>query len=304
MITLKNKFPIIDAHHHFWDLSLEKHPWLNSRTVNEFRYGDYSSIKKDYLINDYRDDTKKYRVSKTIHVEAEWVCSDPVGETLWLTKYHDKTGFPNGIVGQVWFSRGDAEKVLLGHSQSPLIRSVRQKPFATKSSKNFIPNLPGSLADPAFREGFKILSKYKLNFDLQTPWWHLGEAADLARDFSDTLIILNHTGLPSDRTPSGISSWREMMETFAAQPNTLVKISGICVPGMEWTTDLNRDIVLEVIRIFGVDRCMFASNFPVDKLLASFDQIFDGFNQITMELSERDRSKLFHDNALIYYDPV
>ena len=49
---------------------------------------------------------------------------------------------------------------------------------------------------------------------------------------------------------------------------------------------------------------MFASNFPVDKLLASFDQIFDGFNQITMELSERDRSKLFHDNALIYYDPV
>ena len=87
----------------------------------------------------------------------------------------------------------------------------------------------------------------------------------MARDFSDTLIILNHTGLPSDRTPSGIGSWREMMETFAAQPNTLVKISGICVPGMEWTTDLNRDIVLEVIRIFGVDRCMFASNFPVDK---------------------------------------
>jgi predicted TIM-barrel fold metal-dependent hydrolase len=147
------------------------------------------------------------------------------------------------------------------------------------------------------------LRKYGLHFDLQTPWWHLAEAADLARDFPDTLVILNHTGLPSDRGATGLSGWREGMERFAAEPNTVIKISGICVPGSAWTPDLNGEVVLETIRIFGVERCMFASNFPVDSLWASFDEIFDGFKAITSRFSDGDRLKLFHDNAITYYRP-
>ena len=167
-----------------------------------------------------------------------------------------------------------------------------------------MPGAPGSLADPKFREGYRLLQKHGLHYDIQTPWWHLGEAADLARDFPDTLIILNHTGLPSDRSAEGLAGWRTGMETLAAQPNTAVKISGIGLPGVKWTAENNAPVVLETIRIFGWERCMFASNFPVDSLAGSFDEIYGGFKAIVRDLAEEQIRALFHDNAQRIYRPV
>ncbi|MDG2286491.1 MAG: amidohydrolase family protein [Alphaproteobacteria bacterium] len=297
--------PIIDAHHHFWDIGLGKHPWLDGRHVIEsFRYGDYASIRRNYLLEDYQRDCAGHDVVTTIHMETEWDPSDPVGETDWLHRYHDQTGFPHAIVGQAWFDRADIAEVLAGHAAYPLIRSVRQKPMAAGSPDAFRPGAEGSMADPAFREGYRLLQRHGMHYDLQTPWWHLGEAADLARDFPDTLIILNHTGLPSDRSNQGIAGWRAALEHFADQPNTAIKISGIGMAGQPWTVEANGPLVLETIRIFGVDRCMFASNFPVDGVCARYDTIFSGFKTIVAGFSAKDQLKLFHDNALKYYRPV
>jgi predicted TIM-barrel fold metal-dependent hydrolase len=297
--------PIIDAHHHFWDLGLGKHPWLDGRHVIEgFRYGDYAAIRQNYLLEDYRRDSAGHNVVKTIHMETEWDPTDPIGETDWLQRYHDKTGFPHAVVGQAWFDRADIAEVLAGHAAYPLIRSVRQKPKAAPSPDAFTPGIPGSMADPVFREGYRHLATHGLHYDLQTPWWHLGEAADLARDFPDTTIILNHTGLPSDRSEAGTAGWREAMERLADQPNTAVKISGIGLAAEAWTTRGNGPLVLETIRIFGIERCMFASNFPVDGLCASYDTIFSGFKRIVEDFPMADQRKLFHDNAVKYYRPA
>jgi len=295
--------PIIDAHHHFWDLSLKKHPWLLKGNQIKFRYGNYSALKTNYLLEDYKKDSINQNIKKTIHVEGEWDPSDPVGESTWLLNYYEKTGYPNAIVGQVWFMRDDIENLLKLQAQNPLMRSVRQKPKTSLSPKTFALGMQGAMSDLKFREGYKLLQNYKLHYDLQAPWWHLGEAANLATDFPDTVIILNHAGLPSDRSDVGLSLWHENMEDFASQPNTAVKISGICVPEKSWNPKLNKNIVLDTIRIFGTDRCMFASNFPVDRLLASFDDIFNGFKNITKDFSFEDRQKLFYSNALKYYSP-
>lgn len=284
--------PIIDVHQHFWDLALNKHPWLCGESMIPFRYGDYSAIRRNYLPADYQRDAANQNVAKTVHMEAEWDPADPLGETRWLQELHDATGYPNAIIGQAWFERGDIASVLAGQAAFPLMRSVRQKPK------------PGALADPAFRDGYRLLAQHGLHYDLQTPWWHLGEAAALARDFPDTLIILNHAGLPSERSVEGLAGRRAALEEFAGEANTAVKISGLCVPGESWTPELNRDVVLQTIEIFGVERCMFASNFPVDSLWATFDEIFDGFKSITANFSGADRRKLFHDNAMAYYSPV
>ena len=91
------------------------------------------------------------------------------------------------------------------------------------------------------------------------------------------------------------------MERLSAQPNVAAKISGIGLAGQPWTADANRQIVLDTIELFGTDRCMFASNFPVDSLCGSFDDIFGGFMAITSHLSEAERQALFHDNAVRYY---
>jgi predicted TIM-barrel fold metal-dependent hydrolase len=87
-----------------------------------------------------------------------------------------------------------------------------------------------------WREGFARLAPLGLRFDLQTPWWHLGEAARLAADFPDTTIILNHTGLPADRSPEGLAGWKAAMARWRVRRMSPVKISGIGQPGEAWTS--------------------------------------------------------------------
>lgn len=304
MTDTDDALPIIDAHHHFWKLGAGHHPWLEGAHDIPFRYGDYAAIKRDYLVEDFRRDHGRHAVVKSVHMEAEWDAADPVGETRWLHDLHDRTGWPHAMVGQAWFARDDIAEVLAGHAAFPLIRSVRQKPAAAPSPQAFTAGAPGSMADPRFRDGYRLLARHGLHYDLQTPWWHLGEAADLARDFPDTLIVLNHTGLPADRSGDGIAGWRAAMERFAEQPNTAVKISGIGVPGAPWTPDLQREVVLETLRIFGADRCMAASNFPVDSLCASYNEIFTGLKAITAGMAQADRRAFFHDTARRLYRPV
>jgi predicted TIM-barrel fold metal-dependent hydrolase len=91
------------------------------------------------------------------------------------------------------------------------------------------------------------------------------------------------------------------MATLAAAPNVALKISGLGVPGRPWTAESNREVVLHAIEVFGVDRAMFASNYPVDGLVATFDTIYAGFKTIVRAFSDVDRRKLFHDNAVRLY---
>ena len=147
-----------------------------------------------------------------------------------------------------------------------------------------------------------MLAPLGLRFDLQTPWWHLHEAAALAGRYPETQIILLHAGLPADRTPEGIAAWRAAMARLAEQSNVTVKISGIGEPGRPWTVARNRDIVLTIIDLYGLDRCMFGSNFPVDSVCADLRTIFSGFKAITAPLGEEAQTKLFHDNAVRIYN--
>ena len=298
---MANPLPIIDAHHHLWDLDKGRYPWLQDALIPTFRYGNYQSICKNYLPKNFRHHNIRQNIVASVHMEAEHEKSNPIAETIWLHQTAEKDGIPNAIVGQAWFCRDDIDAILKGHAEYPLIRGVRQKPNAAKDPASIVPGAPGTMSDPLFREGYALLKKYGLHYDLQVPWWHLEEAATLAHDFPDTPIILNHTGLPSNRSEDGLAGWRAGMQALAAEPNTAVKISGIGVPGRPWTAKLNENIVLDTIKIFGADRCMFASNFPVDSLVTDYDTIFDGFKQITVRLGEVAQRKLFHDNAKRYY---
>jgi len=297
--------PIVDAHHHFWDLSLGKHPWLTREPWIHMRYGDYAAIRRDYLPADYARDAGDLQVVKTVYVETEWDPDDPTGEVAWVQDLMAAPGHPAAhpaaMVAQAWLDAEDVAEVLASHAASGIVRSVRHKPTVTHS-----PHVPrglprGSMSDTRWRDGYALLAGHGIDFDLQVVHWHLPEAARLARDFPGTTIIVNHAGLPSDRTAAGLAAWRRSLECIAGEPNVAIKISGIGVPGAPWTVAANREVVLDTIRIFGVDRCMFASNFPVDRLAGEFAAIFRGFLAITADLPEADRRKLFHDNAIRYY---
>jgi predicted TIM-barrel fold metal-dependent hydrolase len=292
---------IIDAHQHFWDPQRNHYPWLSDARMIPFRYGDYSALKRRYLPEDYRADSASHRVVATVHVEAEWDPRDPVGETRWLAAVREATGLPTVAVAQAWLDREDAAAVLAAQAAFPFVRGIRHKPRAAASPREVAPGAPGSMDDENWRRGYALLERHSLSFDLQTPWWHLPEAARLARDFPRTQIIVNHTGLPADRSAEGLAAWRAALEQAAALPNIALKISGLGLRGQRWSVEANAPVVREAIRIFDVERCLFASNYPVDSLVGSFDAIFSGFKAMTSDLPPADRRKLFHDNAARIY---
>ena len=293
--------PIIDPHQHFWDLGANYHPWLCDERPIAFRYGDYSALRRNYLPADYLADAAGFDVVNTVYVEAEWDPKDPVGEVRWVEALADREGLPSAIVAQAWLDREDAAEVLTAQAAFPRVRGVRQKPAAAPTPKSARRGAPRSMDDPRFRDGFAMLEPLGFSYDLQTPWWHLDAALDLARDFPGTQIILNHTGLPADRSAAGLAGWRSAMVALAEAENVALKISGLGQPGEAWTVAANAPIVRDAIAMFGAYRCMFASNFPVDGLCAEFKTIFGGLDAITADLPDDQRRGLFHDNAQRIY---
>jgi len=293
--------PIVDAHHHFWDLGRNVYPWLQDTQPIPFRYGDYSAIRRNYLPADYERDIAGLPVVKSIHMEAEIDRSTPVAETQWLTAIAQATGRPNACIGHARLEAADAAEVLAGHAACALARGIRQKPAAASAPSSARRGEAGSMDDEQWRRGYALLSRHGFSFDLQTPWWHLDAAAELAGDFPDTPIILNHTGLPADRSEDGLAGWRRAMARFAAMPNAAVKLSGLGLPGGVWRREQNIGLLREAIAIFGADRCMFASNFPVDSLVASYGEIVDAMRSAIAVLPLEDRRKILHDNAVRFY---
>jgi predicted TIM-barrel fold metal-dependent hydrolase len=292
-----DEISIVDAHQHFWDLGRNYYPWLCDPEPIPFRYGDYRPLRRNYMPPDYRADVGRHPVVKTVHVEAEWDRASPVAETRWLEGVQAAFGLPSAVVGHAALDRPDVAEVLADQARSPLMRGIRHKPQAAPSPAEARRGAAGSMDDPRWRDGYALLQRHGLSFDLQTPWWHLDAAAELARDFPDTQIVINHTALPSDRSSDGRAAWRKALAVAAAAPNVAIKISGLGDPPRAWTPEANAPVIRDAIAIFGVDRAMFASNYPVDSLVATYDEIAAGFLSAVSHLPIEDRRKLLHDNA-------
>ena len=215
---------VVDAHHHLWDLRGPlRYPWLTDEP-HEFFLGDYQAICRNYLPDDYRRDAQQQRVVRTVHVEAECDRSMQVAETRWLTDMHARYGMPNAIVAHASFDREDTEAILAAHAAFPLVRGIRSKPRTTTGpDKRLASGTPGTMTDPRWLAGFALLDKHGLTYDLRVPPWHLEEAADVARGFPRTPMVLNHTGFPWDRSVEGLRSWWRGMEALAGCPNVHVK---------------------------------------------------------------------------------
>jgi predicted TIM-barrel fold metal-dependent hydrolase len=287
---------LIDTHHHFLDPRAHYYSWLDP-AAPAHRYGDHSSLNRPYLPADYRRDTAGVDLLGSVHVEAEWDPKDPVGEMRFIASLREQSGLPSVAVGQAWLHQPDAAGTLEQLADFDFVRGVRQKPRANPAPGG----PPGGMTDAAWLKGYARLEPLGLHYELQTPWWHLHEAVRVAAGHPRTRIVINHAGMPSDRSEEGLRAWRTALAGMAAQPNVAIKISGIGEAGYQWRLDANRRVVLEVIDLFGVDRCMFGSNYPVDSLCASYQAIFEGFAACVADFSAQERAQLFVENARRIY---
>lgn len=291
--------PLIDAHHHLWNIEENYYPWLTDN-VELAAWGSYEPLLHNYTIDDYLTDASNQNLVKSVHLDVGWDPNDPVGETKWLQGIADQHGFPHGIIGYADLAAPNVAEILDGHLAYPNFRGIRQSMnYHPDKAKTYQP-APEISRTRAWRRGFAELHKRGLTFDLQIYYPQMGEFHQLATDYPDVQILLNHTGMQLDG-PAHFDAWRDGMKLLAHAPNVACKISGLGMGDHHWTTESIRPYVEAAIETFGVDRCMFASNFPVDKLFSSYDKIFDAFRTITQNYSHQEKKALFHDNAARYY---
>jgi predicted TIM-barrel fold metal-dependent hydrolase len=292
---------LIDAHHHLWDLSQRKHPNLIGAPRGDFFMGDDSGLRRNYLPEDYLRDATGHNVLTTVHCEAEWDRADQVGETRWITQIHERHGFPGAIVAHAWFHTDNAEEVIAAQAAFPLVRGIRSKPVTAPSPDRIAPGAPGTMQDERWLRGFALLEKYGLSSDLRVPFWHLEEAAAVARAFPNTPIALNHTGFPWDRSEAGLAAWRRAMEVLAREPNVHVKVSEFGLKDRPWEYESNRGVVLDALAIFGVERAIFATNFPVAGLRIGYGALVAAMRRMLGHLTPEQQDRFFWKNARIFY---
>lgn len=288
--------PFIDAHFHVWDLDRLHYAWLAPPFSNDGPNGDVSAIARTYLPDDYRRDLQRWNLVGAVHVDAGADAGQALAETEWLEALATGDGLPTAIIAHADLTRPDVDERLAAHARHPRVRGIRQiVNWHANPGRTYGPI--DLTLDPAWERGFARLAAHGLSFDLQCyPAQMPHIAAILARN-PQVPVMVNHMGMPVLTDPDGIEDWREGMRALAALPQVAIKISGMGFVRRDWTVDHVRSLILDTIALFGVDRVMFASDAPTDKLFGTIDRHLDACAAITANFTDTERRALFAWNA-------
>jgi predicted TIM-barrel fold metal-dependent hydrolase len=288
--------PVIDTHHHIW---LRKDvPWLAEPPIPRM-FGDYFGIRRDYPVEEFVHDVKPQGVVKSVHVTANWGRS--LDETRWLQSVADKHGFPHAIVCQADLASPGIANALKSQKQFPNLRGVRQMLYWDNDPiRQSVPR-PDYCTSAEFCRGFTLLEKHDLHFELQVYAGQAAYAAELIKAFPNVRMILVHAGMLTARTPEAIAEWRTALAAMAVFPNLHVKISGLGMYSGGITSPQARQVIRDTIQIFGIDRTIYGSNFPLEKLHASYADFFGVYRTVLSEYTEAEQRKMLHDNAVKFY---
>jgi predicted TIM-barrel fold metal-dependent hydrolase len=280
--------PIVDTHQHLWDLDRFSLPWL---TRGEEPLG------RSYLPADYAEATKGLGVVKSVYMEVDVAPEQQVAEAEYVLGLIRKGDTP--MVAAVISGRpaSDGFAAYLDRFKSePAIKGIRQVLHA--------PGTPaGYCLDPAFVRGIRELGKRGLSFDLCMRAPELPDAAKLIDACPDTRFILDHCG-NEPVFEKDHSRWKRDIAAIAAKGGRVVcKVSGILASakGHKWTADDLAPIVNHVLDSFGPDRVMFAGDWPVCTVAASFRQWVEALRSIVKDRPDSHQKRLFHDNAVRFY---
>jgi predicted TIM-barrel fold metal-dependent hydrolase len=186
---------------------------------------------------------------------------------------------------------------------APGLRGIRQQLHWHANPQYRFADRPDLVNDPAWRRGLREVGRRGLLFELQLFADQMADGARLAADLADVPIVLLHAGMLEDRSLHGWGAWRAGMQQLARCPNVSVKLSGLGTFEHRCDADLWRPVVEETLALFGAGRCMFGSNFPVEKLWTSYAQILDVMADCLARLTGRERAAVWHDTAARVYRP-
>jgi predicted TIM-barrel fold metal-dependent hydrolase len=289
---------IIDAHHHIWrrrDL-----PWLDGPMQPRI-FGPYEAIRRDYLIDEYLADLAGTGVSKSVYVQCNWPKDRFEDEVAYVQQAAHETGFPQAIVGYADFLASDVRPQLDRLTKYPGMRGLRmQLQWHKNPQYQFAPG-PDLARDPTLQKNVAHLADYGWSFDLQVFAGQMQGAAELADSAPKVTFILQHAGMIEDLSPEGWAQWRKSMRLLASRPNVVSKLSALGTFIHKNDPAHIAAVVHETIDIFGPQRCLFGSNFPVEKLWTEYADLITACRKAIEPLGEAVARAAFHDTAARVY---
>ncbi|CAF1575218.1 unnamed protein product [Rotaria magnacalcarata] len=304
---------IVDSHHHLWSLSPTnptKYSWLRPVSEGGIAWhvaGDVEGLKQSYLIDDYlRDVTNpSCQLIKSVHVQAE--ADDSIEEVKYLEQVSNENshGFPHAIVAHANLASSELPKLLETYTRDyPRVKGIRQLlNWSNKDSRLSMTDRPDYLTDKNWLEGFQLLTSHSLSFDFQVYPSQMIDASKVARQYPSAILILDHCGLPVDGQ-NGFDSWKEGMKHMAEQSNVICKLSGLVMFNHAWSKEILAPYIIECLRLFTPKRCMFGSNFPVDKLNITYEELVNVYRDIAENdagLTKDELELIFKQNAIKTY---
>lgn len=316
-------------------------PWLVDKAARlvfprdaQHFFGRSEYIIRPYLAKEYLEDTAPYPVAGLVHVEAGWVCKHPldaVKETRWLESIRQETALPlEAIITQADLSiGGGVNEVLRRHLEaSSRVKGIRQM-LSWHPDKAVLNGCedPGLMKRPKWQEGFEQLAKQALSFETACYHHQIDDLAALARSFPETTITLCHLGTPpgvggpfggqgtsASERQDILKRWKEALLNLAQHPNAYIKLSGLGMPilGFGYENSAEEPAAEEIaasyaplvnfaIDTFGAERCMFGSNFPIDKVSLSYSTLFEAYVRILSDRSAEEIKYLFGETAKKVY---
>jgi L-fucono-1,5-lactonase len=272
---------MIDSHQHFWQLGRFDYPWMTS---------DLGVLYRDYLPHDLAPTIKARGVTRTVVVQG----SNSVAESHWLLNLADKNSFIAGVVGWV-------------DLMSPIVDAQLDELSAHskfKGVRHLVESEPNDdwLIQPAVLSGLRQLSRYGLSYDLLVHTRHLKYVPQVVQAIPELAFVIDHLAKPPIAN-NEINEWKQALKPLASYSNIHCKLSGLVTEAnwTSWKPDDLRPYVEFALELFGTDRLMFGSDYPVCLLAASYDRVLDAFREILDPLSHTDRDKIFSNNASKFY---
>jgi predicted TIM-barrel fold metal-dependent hydrolase len=290
---------VVDAHVQLINLRSLDYPWIRSRSpALTALLENYYDIARDYGVEEYRSDFSEQ--SPVMSVACEYGASDGVAEASWIQRCSERHGCPHAFIASVDLTSGSLGEVLARYRELPVVRAVRQPLYWAEDTLKQLGARPDYLSDPTWWRGFERVAGEGLVWDLLLYDEQLPSAHELIRSFPETRIVLEGIGWPLDQTPDGFKRWQERLQAVSAFPNVTLKLQGLPLLFAP-SVDALRPWVRGALRIFGASRCMFATHFPVDRLLWSYDELVASIQAILSDLSAEEQSAFFSGCATREY---
>jgi predicted TIM-barrel fold metal-dependent hydrolase len=280
----------VDAHIHLWRLGGDiSYDWVLGDDGGML--GTQSEIAiKDWGADRFSAESRFHSPAKTVHIQASDPPTNPVEETRWLVDQQTPAGLPTAIVGRADLRDVELSTILDAHAAaSSDFRGIRDM------------STMGALDDPTLLPGLAELEKRALSWEANSTWEQADDLIGLARQAPNLSIVYGHTGWPVERSEDYFRHWRDSLSRLAACDNVTCKISGLGMTDHEWTVASMSPYVQAALEAFGADRCMFGSNWPVDRIYASYDALVTAMATQTNALSAAETHAFWAGTATRVY---